>query len=117
MDTSLDGVSELVLDGQQRLTSLLHALSGRSDKRFFIQLSDISSDRLEVLNIVYEGANTPKGRHYDTPATAFLAHRIPMDVLLDETDERGLTPLARWCMAVGDHVGAGESRVLESKDH
>ncbi len=116
MDTSLDGVSELVLDGQQRLTSLLHALSRRSEKRFFIQLSNILSDRLQFEDIVYEGVHTAKGRQYENPATCYLHNRVPMDVLLDETDDRGLTPLARWCIDVGDQsIGVSESRVLESK--
>ena len=115
MDTPLNSVDELVLDGQQRMTSLLQTLNRRSGRRFFIQVEDLSADQLTVKDIVYEGEDTPKGRQYDTPTAAYCADLIPMDILLDETDERGLTSLARWCIAVGDHVGKDESRVLESK--
>ena len=115
MDTPLCNVGELVLDGQQRMTSLLQALNRRSERLFFIQFEDLSADRLTVQDIIYVDENTPKGRQYGVPATAYLDDRVPMDVLLDDTDERGLTALARWCVAVGNHVGKEESRVLESK--
>ena len=45
MDTPLDDVAELVLDGQQRLTSLLHALYGHPDRRFFIKVADLCTPR------------------------------------------------------------------------
>ena len=97
------------------MTSLLQTLNRRSERLFFVQVEDLSADQLTVRDVVYEDENTPRGRHYNTPATAYHENLIPMDILLDETDERGLTPLARWCIAVGDHVGTDESRVLESK--
>ena len=115
MGTPLDSVGELVLDGQQRLTSLLQTLYQQSERRFFIQVTDLSADKLEVLDILSEDKSTKNGRKYDIPENAYFVGRIPMDILLDDTDERGLTPLARWCIAVGDHVGTDESRVLESK--
>lgn len=113
INVSLEHVDELVLDGQQRLTSLLHALSDQSEKKFFIQLVDIAAESLEVEDVISEGM---KARGEDSPAENYLNNRIPMSVLRDETDEHGLTPLAHWCIAIGEEeVGAGESRVLESK--
>ena len=40
MDTPLDKVEELVLDGQQRLSSLLHALYGHPRGRFFVEVEE-----------------------------------------------------------------------------
>ena len=116
MNTPLDTVSELVLDGQQRLTSLLQTLHGRCERRrFFIKTEDLSADQLTVSDIIYVDENSPKGRQYGVPAKAYLDDLVPMDVLLDDTDEEGLTALARWCVSVGEHLGQKESRVLESK--
>ena len=113
MDTPLNSVEELVLDGQQRLTSLLQALSEQSERRFFIEVSDFSMDTLEIEEVFCEQERN--ARKLDEPAIAYRKKCIPMYVLRGEKDERGLTPLARWCVAVSEEVGAELARVLESK--
>jgi len=114
-NTLLDDVHELVLDGQQRLTSLLQALTVQSERRFFIEVSGFSSDSMQMVDIICEGNQTTKGRKLQNPKYAYQYNLIPMDVLLDDTDDDGLTALARWCTDVGDDVGIVKSRVLETR--
>ena len=111
--TPLNNVEELILDGQQRLTSLLQALSKQSERRFFVEVSDLAAKTLEIEEVFCEQKRN--ARKLDEPATAYRKNCIPMDVLRAEIDERGLTPLASWCVAVSEVVGAELARVLESK--
>ena len=115
IDTPSENVKELILDGQQRMTSLLQMLTGNADKRFFVEVSDLSSDQLEVCKVDFIDRNTTRGRGYDSPANAFNSNLIPLDILLDERDEEGLTRLARWCSEVAETVGALKARVLEGR--
>ena len=115
MEIPLENVSELVLDGQQRLTALVHALSGQSEKRYFIELTDIASEHLKIENIQTEAVNSPQERTYRDASAAYSNNLIPMDVLSRQSRKDGLDPLAHWCIALGDHIGVNASRILESK--
>ena len=101
IDTPLDHVSELVLDGQQRLTSLLHALYEHPERRFFIKVVDLSAERLEAKDVVCESKSSRTGRTgkgLDDPATAFTKGLIPIDILRQDRTED------REAVAVGDLV-------------
>lgn len=113
-DIPIENVEELLLDGQQRLTSLLQVLYMRHERRFFIKVRDLNADELKVDDIVAIDVGTARGKNLNTERVAFADNHIPMDVLTDETDADGLTALARWCSGVGKSVGAVKSRVLES---
>ena len=122
METPLSDVAELVLDGQQRLTSLLHALYGHPDRRFFLKVTGLSAETLEVDDVVCESrssktGNTGKG--LDDPATAFAKDLIPIDILRKTGPRTGrLSPLATWCIEIGRHVEGmenDEARLLEDR--
>ena len=115
IDTQFENVTELILDGQQRMTSLLQMLTGNADKRFFVEVSDLSSKQLEVCKVDFIDRNTTRGREYESPANAFNSNLIPLDILLDERDEEGLTRLARWCSEVAETVEPQKTRVLEGR--
>lgn len=122
MNTPLDGVAELVLDGQQRLTSLLHALYGHPERRFFIKVADLYAEALEVEDVVCESRSSRTGRTgkgLDDPATAFQNDLIPIDILRKTGPRPGrLSPLATWCIDVGRNVEGmegDEARLLEDR--
>ena len=122
METSLNAVTELVLDGQQRLTSLLHALYGHPDRRFFIKVTGLNAETLEVDDVVCESKSSKTGRTgkgLDDPATAFAKDLIPIDILRKIGPRTGkLSPLATWCIAIGRHVEGmenDEARLLEDR--
>lgn len=122
MDTPLGGVKELVLDGQQRLTSLLHALYGHPQRRFFIEVSDLSDDELDIVDVICESKNPSTGntgKGLDVPSKAYERNLIPIDILRKTGPRvRKLSPLANWCIAVGNEVDGlawDEIRLLEDR--
>lgn len=122
MDTPLGGVRELVLDGQQRLTALLRALHGESERRFFIEVADMMADPLAVEDVVWEPKSSRTGKTVkglDVPATAYGRRLIPLDILRKTGPREGrLPPLATWCIEVGETVpgmAGDEARLLEER--
>ena len=105
MDTPLEAVEELVLDGQQRLTSLLHALYGHPNSRFFIEVQDFDSGSLALKGVVAYGKNSAEARKRDKPADAYRCNCIPIDALRRADPKGGaIAPLSRWCGEVWDKV-------------
>ena len=122
METPLNDVAELVLDGQQRLTSLLHALYGLPAWRFFIRVADLSADSLIVDDVICESKNSSTGstnKGLDDPATAFAKNLIPIDILCKTGPRTGkLSPLATWCIEIGKSVKGmqgDDTRLLEDR--
>ena len=118
LTTSLKDVSELVLDGQQRLTSLMHALYEHPERRFFIKVGDLSAETLEVVDVICESKRTGRtSKGLDDPATAFEQNLIPIDILRKTGPRKGkLSPLANWCIEIGQKVKGmegNEARQLE----
>lgn len=121
MDTPLGDVEELVLDGQQRLTSLLHALYGHPDRRFFIRVTDLSADVLDVEEVICESRRTSTGRTgkgLDDPGTSYERNLVPIDVLRKDPRSGTLSPLANWCISIGEQVPGmkgNDARLLEDR--
>lgn len=103
LKTPLGNVKELVLDGQQRLTSLLHGLYGHPTCRFFIEVEDLSSETLKLTDVVAFSLNSPEAQAH--PVESYRNGRIPMDVLRrPDPAAEGVSPLSHWCGEVGDSV-------------
>ena len=124
MDTPLNGVTELVLDGQQRLTSLLHALYGIPERRYFIKVEDLSAESLAVQDVICYSKSSSTGKTskgLDEPRSAFEQNLIPIDILHRTGLPSGtLSPLASWCIRVGESIEGmegDEARLLEDRIH
>ena len=97
-------VKELVLDGQQRLTSLLHALCRQADRRFYIEVGDPSASELEVKDVKCEVNTGERRKGPDEPSVEFAKGLIPIDVLMNTSGNQDeVSPLATWCIEVGKH--------------
>ena len=119
INTPLDDVHELVLDGQQRLTSLLQGLYGHPVRRFYIEVRDLSAKSLELVEVGWENKNTAKGKRLDEPGLAYRDNRIPLDIVRkhDPSSEE-LSPLDTWCSTVRDKVEAmkgTDDRLLQQR--
>ena len=113
METPLDKVEELVLDGQQRLTSLLHALYGHPSSRFFIEVEDLAAETLELKRVVAYGNSNPEAKRLAEPVEAYRSNHIPIDVLRrPEGSGARPDPLTKWCSDVGPK-GAGFGNYAE----
>lgn len=97
---------ELILDGQQRLTSLLQGLYGHHPVRqFYIEVRDLSATSLDLVEIGWENKNTAKGKQLDDPGEAYRDNRIPLDIVRKHDPSTGeLSPLDKWCSTVRDQV-------------
>ena len=121
IETPLDAVAWLVLDGQQRLTSLLHALHGHPERRFFIKVADLRAQALEIEDVVCESkSRTGKtAKDLDNASTAFAKGLIPIDILRKTgTNTESLAPLSTWCLDIGRDVPGmqeNEARLLENR--
>ena len=104
----LKEVSELVLDGQQRLTSLLHAVHGLEERRYFIKVHDLSADDLVIETVICETKSSRTGKTakgLDEPLTAYAANLIPIDILYTTGPRKGqLSPLTNWCIEIGQNM-------------
>ena len=110
METPLDKVEELVLDGQQRLTSLLHALYGHPSSRFFIEVEDLAAETLELKRVVAYGNSNPEAKRLAEPVEAYRSNHIPIDVLRrPEGSGARPDPLTKWCSDVGPKVAGFEN--------
>ena len=101
---------ELLLDGQQRLTSLWGALTGcyvqvtprkETPKRFFIRVADMIHD-LEVLEILYRAPNWKKA-----PERQYRDNLVPTDIFWDDPGRStaDASAMQKWCEAA---VGGGD---------
>ena len=110
METPLDKVQELVLDGQQRLTSLLQALYGHPSSRFFIEVEDLAAETLELKRVVAYGKSSPEAKRLAEPVEGYRSHHIPIDVLRRaEGSGAKSNPLTNWCSDVGPEVAGFEN--------
>ena len=119
VNTPLAAVHELVLDGQQRLTSLLQGLYGHPVRRFYVEVKDLSAKSLELVEVGWENKNTAKGKRLDDPGLAHRDNRIPLDIVRKhDPSTEALSPLDTWCSAVRDKVEAmtgTDDRLLQQR--
>ena len=102
-ETPLNDVRELVLDGQQRLTSLLDVLYGHPKHRFYIEVADWSSESLELRDVLVFSRNSSDAQA--SPVEDYRNNRVPMDALRRADSEPGtVPPLSRWCSEVAGSI-------------
>ena len=116
VDADPSKARELLLDGQQRLTSLWSVLLGRAAARFYVRVEDLSKRDMTVSLVEYHTKNSRKGKRLLEPSEAFKENLIPMDVLFDEEREGSQVPdrdpdepgkIWKWCkQAIGNKKGA-----------
>ena len=80
IDFQAEQCRELVLDGQQRLTSLWGALDGTVKRRYFIRVKNLRESDLEVEQVVW------RSRSWSNPAKMCQESWIPVDILWDDPD-------------------------------
>ena len=96
---------ELLLDGQQRLTSLWGALTGHyvhatpkkeTPKRFFLRVADIVQGDMEVLEILYRAPSWKRA-----PGRQYRDHIVPVDIFWDDPGRStsDASAMHEWCKA------------------
>ena len=113
-------IEELVLDGQQRLTSLWTVLRGTASRRFYIEVEDLNKRKMEVKQITSYLDKAGQGRTLRDPTIAFNKNLVPLDILYEEeggesaeedgADEPG--KIWNWCEKACQD-GSGATRRIE----
>ena len=113
---------ELLLDGQQRLTSLWSALTGEADCNFYVRVADLESRDMAVKEVEFKLATSVKGQELSDPKVAYKSNLVPAAILLDgfgiETNGSGRDPddpgkIWDWCETACSE-GDGTTRKLEN---
>ncbi len=117
LDGSGASVQELVLDGQQRLTSLRKALHGTPSSRFYIEVEDLIRLNMKIKRITWYSDKSGEGRSLLNPRTAYEKNHMPLDILWDDPDkeENAYKPgkIWQWCHDACGGNGASTARCLE----
>ena len=90
-------VTEQLLDGQQRLTSLWQALNGRATTTYYAQVSDFNADIIAIDNIRWP-LDQSEHRAFANPEQAYAHNMVPLTLLRNpEEGPRGDRPIWDWC--------------------
>lgn len=107
---------ELVLDGQQRLTALWLALGGEQHlqpkHRFYLEVKSLKEGVLDVVDVLACSPKNRPGKDWENPQLAYARDLVPIRILLDEKDERGLGQIWRWCNVAYGNDKAVEAQIL-----
>ena len=115
-DADIHKADRLILDGQQRLTSLWQGLMGRGKRRYYIRVKDAKSYDFTVRNVEHRHTDY---RGYNDADDEFQENVIPLNILYDppEHDSRNATRLEQWCNRVTPGDSEKSSTLRRSIDH
>lgn len=107
-----DTIRELVLDGQQRFTSLWGALTGQAEKRYFIRVKDLIGGDLAVTEVIW------RAHSWSNPVKMYRENVIPVDILWEDGSDgnpaASADDLQEWCeTAAGEHWTTLHKSVVE----
>ena len=98
IEVDVSGADELLLDGQQRLTSLWHVLNGRTDNvTYYARVKDLPALDLQVAEIVSVSDRSADGKAWKEPARAFTENLVPLSILRDGADQDPTGAIWGWC--------------------
>ena len=90
-------VQEQILDGQQRLTSLWHALNGTAVEKYYVRVHDFTSDPVNAVNVEWPERVADRA-DWEDPKTAYGKKVIPLEILKDpKLLDSGERPIWDWC--------------------
>ena len=112
--SDIENADSLVLDGQQRLTSLWQGLMDASDSLYYyVEVTDISILSFDVSGVIHR---RPDSQGYKTPLEQYSKNLIPLNVLYDAPGESegSLTGVQEWCQEVKPTDTAGAMQLVQA---
>lgn len=111
VDSNSGKIQELILDGQQRMTSLWEAVSGKNKDTYYLRIGDFGNIQLRQ-SIVEWPKSVRESKEWSNAQEAFAAGVIPLSILIDpDIDDR--KRIWEWCRKVYPDK-ADDARELES---
>jgi len=103
-------VREQILDGQQRLTSLWHAVSPPDGESYYLRVTDFTNIRLRQAEVTWPRTRRER-TEWANPQMAHAAGVVPLSILMDPDHTDGMR-IWEWCDKVHPQDGTA-ARVLE----
>ena len=112
INADAEEAQELLLDGQQRLTSLWHAFNGTAAVSFYVSVESFAVKEVTVCDIVFSSDRSATGKARKDPRKAHQENLVPVAILRDiAAGDDDLGPIWEWCEKAVD--GANAARRLE----
>ncbi len=110
-DANVENAQSLILDGQQRLTSLWQALMDTSKRKFYLKVESLRDVNLHVSDLIHRAKDF---QGYLSKEDQLSNNVIPLSILYDPPDHDANSPtrLEKWCEGVipGNAHGSGHLR-------
>lgn len=115
-DADISKAEDLILDGQQRLTSLWQSFTGVGEWRYYIEVNDVRSLELGVMDVQQQRKDS---RQYRDARAEFDDNLVPVNILYDAPnhDPKEPTSLERWCEDVMPADTRKSSELRRAIDH
>lgn len=115
-DADISEAEELILDGQQRLTSLWQSFTGAGGWRYYIKVNDVRSLELGVMDVQQQRKDS---RRYRDARAEFDDNLVPVSILYDAPnhDPKEPTSMERWCEDVMPDDTRKSSELRRAIDH
>lgn len=129
VDAEVGKAKELLLDGQQRLTSLWRVLNGDTpSSTYYLRLKNLKALDVTVCDVVSYPDSSRDAKELADPTKAYAKNLVPLAILQNRKEGTGIGQLWKWCSAaVKDHnqmyllekalVPVGEALLHERKLH
>lgn len=108
-ERSIDDIKELILDGQQRLTTLWRALNWqvlweqegeKNIRRFYAKVETFDDSRPKVIRIEPH-SKSRQAKALRDPKVAYQENLVPVDILLNKKMKgASFASIPEWCMSV-----------------
>lgn len=107
MDAQSGTVDELLLDGQQRLTSLWAAFEGTTKVTYYVEVGSLAEHDVSVRDVWFWLDGSAKGKEMSVQKNAYRANLVPVSILRDKpTSPGGPWPIWEWCSEAVDDAHA-----------
>lgn len=108
--------TNLILDGQQRLTSLWHGLTDAGQRSYYIKVKSLVDSDFEICDVI---ARAKTFQDYETVNGQFCDNVIPIRLLYDPPDHSSTEPtrLEAWCEEAIENAQESNNlrRAIESR--
>ena len=89
---------ELLLDGQQRLTSLWRVLNGDTPSvTYYLKVQNLKALDVSACDVVSFTDSSRDGKELADPKTAYARNLVPMSILQNKKGDDGIGQVWRWC--------------------
>ena len=99
IEADSDSARELLLDGQQRLTSLWTAVNGLAPVKYYLRITNLIDGAPVLKDIEFASDRSSRGKFLAEPSRALQEELIPLDIIREEPSDEDFDPIWSWCLS------------------